>query len=408
MSGTSAPLRFEAVAIPHSAAPARVQAPRLEIIEDLARAEPIWRRLERADLLATPYQRYDFMAPWQRTVGASMGVTPFFVIGYDAADAPAFLWPLGRVKAGPLTIARFLGGKHANLNFALWRRDAAANTDAAMLRAILAQLATAGTRVDLLQLFNQPESWEGVANPFATLTHQPSPSFAYRGRLSPDFNALYEARTSSATRKKIRKKERTLAEHGPTRAFRAQTDDEAQRVLDAFFTQTAERMREFGVCNVFAEPGVRDFIIEAATAGISEGKPALELYGLEVDGHIVATFGAVPGERRLSMMFTSITRGPLAQWSPGLLLLINLVRMACDREIPVVDLGVGEANYKDLFCDEPEPLFDSFIGLSAVGHLAAAASRLAYGVKGRVKRTPMIWQAVTAARRLRGKPSAAE
>ena len=90
------------------------------------------------------------------------------------------------------------------------------------------------------------------------------------------------------------------------------------------------------------------------------------------------------------------------------LLLVNLVRMACERQVPVVDLGVGEASYKDLFCDEPEPLFDSFIGLTAAGHVAATASRLVYSVKGRVKRTPLIWQAVTAARRLRGKPSAAE
>ena len=48
------------------------------------------------------------------------------------------------------------------------------------------------------------------------------------------------------------------------------------------------------------------------------------------------------------------------------------------------------------------------IGLTPAGHLAAAASRLAWFIKGQVKRTPMIWDAVTRARRLRGKPVAAD
>jgi CelD/BcsL family acetyltransferase involved in cellulose biosynthesis len=153
---------------------------------------------------------------------------------------------------------------------------------------------------------------------------------------------------------------------------------------------------------------VRDFIYRAALDGLAEGRPAIELYAFEVDGSVMATFGAVPDERRHSMMFTSITRGPLAQKSPGQILLLHLVRMLCERGVPEIDLGVGEAGYKDLFCDQPEPLFDSFIGLTPAGHLAAAASRLAYFIKGQVKRTPMIWDAVTRARRLRGKTVAAD
>lgn len=404
---SSAPLRFEAVAIADSSTqPGRTA--RIEIVQDLARAEPVWRHLEQGDVLATPYQRYDLLAPWLREVGARTGVTPFLVVGRDDTGAPAFLWPLGRSGAGPLTVVRFLGGKHANFNLALWRRDVAAAMDAPALRAVIAAIAAAGPRVDLLQLFNQPESWEGLPNPLAALPHQASPSFGYRGRLQGDFEALLASRSSTVARRKMRSKERALANLGALRASRIATREEAERVLSDFFTQKSERLAEQGLPDVFAEPGVRDFITEAATARLAEGRPAIELYALELDSEILATFGAVTDGRRLSTMFNSMTRGPLAAKSPGQLLLQTLVRLSCERGIGVFDLGVGEASYKQLFCDEAEPLFDSFIGLTPAGHLAAAASRLAYACKRHIKHNPAIWQAITATRRLRGGRTAAE
>ena len=45
------------------------QVARVEIFNTMAAAEPHWRALEHADILATPYQRYDFLKLWQRHVG---------------------------------------------------------------------------------------------------------------------------------------------------------------------------------------------------------------------------------------------------------------------------------------------------------------------------------------------------
>src|SRR5262245_12248343 len=102
------------------AVPARLRSvgelARLQAFDDMSAAEPFWRRLEAERCLATPYQRFDFLAAWQRHVGTQTGMTPWIVVGLDDAGEPLFLWPFGRVKMGPLTIARFLGSKHANFN----------------------------------------------------------------------------------------------------------------------------------------------------------------------------------------------------------------------------------------------------------------------------------------------------
>ncbi|MEX1083812.1 MAG: hypothetical protein WEC82_05785, partial [Xanthobacteraceae bacterium] len=141
---------------------------RVDILDDLSAAEPLWRRLEREDALATPYQSFDLLAAWQRNVGVRMDVTPFIVAGFDSAGRPAALWPLGRSRLGPLGVVSFLGGKHVNFNFGLWRRDMAASLTADDMRAVIDRIGAAGG-VDVCNFLRQPLSWDDIANPLALL-----------------------------------------------------------------------------------------------------------------------------------------------------------------------------------------------------------------------------------------------
>ena len=159
---------------------------RIDIIEDMAAAEPHWRALEQGNSLATPYQRYDFLKLWQRHIGTPAGITPFIVIGFNDKGTPLFLWPFGRRKLAGLRVVEFLGGKHANFNMGLWRRDVAAGIEADALRGMLARLAG---RADMLKLINQPLTWGGTTNPFALLPQQRAANLGFSGALIPDYEA---------------------------------------------------------------------------------------------------------------------------------------------------------------------------------------------------------------------------
>lgn len=377
--------------------PAR--AVQIDILDGLAAAEPIWRELESCGALMTPYQRLDWLQAWQDHVGARTGVRPFIVVGRGPGGSPEFVWPLGLNMAGPLTVAKFLGGKHANFNLGLWRRDCALAMTAESMQAICASLAECAPRLDTLYLLNQPETWDGVRNPFSLLPHQSSPSSGYKGALGRDFEAFFQAHTSAQRRSKMRRKERLLSQHGKLRYWRAITSAEAREIIAAFYEQKTQRMLERGLSGVFAEPGVREFITAAATEKIEEGAQAIELYAMSVGESIVATFGGAVAGGRFSAMFNSIVSNELARESPGEHLLVNLVRMCCERGLHTFDLGVGEAEYKKLTCELPEPLFDSLIGLTPVGRLACAAARLGLDAKRRIKSTPTLWSAAQTLRR---------
>lgn len=376
---------------------------RLAIFEDMAAAEPHWRALEAANCLTTPYQRYDFIRLWQCHVGAAAGVTPFIAVGLNGAGHPLFLLPFGRRRVAGLRAIEFLGGKHANFNMALWRRDVAAKVGAVDLRGALAQFSG---QADLLMLVNQPLTWGGTTNPLAALPHQRAANSGFSGALTADFDALLRAHTNSATRKKMRKKERTLAGYGAVRFWRVSEPCEVRRVLDAFFKQKSARMRMLGLPDVFAAPGVRRFIEAAATEAAPGGEPPVELYALSVDDIIVATMGGIVGGNRFCGMFNSILTARFAAESPGEQLIVNLVRLCCARGLNTFDLGIGEQRYKSLFCNDAEPLFDSYLSLSRRGRLVAAAFRFAGFIKRAIKQRPALWTTVGALRRLRARLSA--
>jgi len=377
---------------------------RLEIIDDMTAAEPHWRTLERAQTLATPYQGYDFLNLWQRHVGSACGMTPFIVVAFNAAGTPLYLWPFGLRAIGGLRVAEFLGGKHANFNMGLWRREVAAKIGVDDLRAALGRLAG---RADIVKLTNQPLTWAGTTNPFALLPQQRSANLGFSGALVPDFEALLRAHTDAATRKKMRKKERTLASYGAVRFARASEAGDVRHVLDAFFKQKSARMRTLGIQDVFAEPGVRRFIEAAATEHGAGSAPPIELYALSVDDIIVATMGGIVGGGRFCAMFNSIAQGRFAIESPGEQLIVNLVRDCCERGLDTFDLGLGEARYKNLFCGDAEPLFDSYLPLSAGGRLLALAFAVAATIKRTIKQHAILWSMVCALRRLRARLSTA-
>ena len=165
-------------------------------------------------------------------------------------------------------------------------------------------------------------------------------------------------------------------------------------------------MRAQGIPDVFAAPGVRRFIEAAATEGAPGIEPPVEVYSLSVNDIIVSTMGGTVGGGRFCAMFNSIAQGHYAVESPCEQLIVNLVRHCCQRGLDTFDLGIGEAQYKNLFCSDAEPLFDSYLPLSPAGRMLAPLFTAAGRIKRNIKQHRTLWAVVRATRRLRARFSA--
>ncbi|MGD0642103.1 MAG: GNAT family N-acetyltransferase [Roseiarcus sp.] len=388
--------------MPHAAALARPSPPlraaadrpsafaRVEVFDAIEAARGPWAEIA-AIAPASPYQHFEFARLWLETVGAAERVKPMIVVARDQVGAVNALLPLGAYAWGPLRLAAFLGGRDANFAMGLFRPGVAwSREEIAALLAAAARLAQ--PRVDAYWFVNQPLAWQGAPNPTVAMRRQPSPSFAYKSALPEDFALWRDAHASKDAQKKLRKKVKRLEAIGPLAHRRAADAAEVERILAAFDAQRRARMRALGIPDPYASAEARAFLRGLALGGLAEGAPSLELHALTVGDRIIAAFGALSAGDRLSGLFVSYDADPeIARSSPGELMVQAVVREAIARGLKTFDLGVGEARYKDEACEAEEELFDSAVGITALGRLAALAFRLRQRAKRRIKHSPRLF-----------------
>lgn len=379
--------------VPRVASRSGSKIARVEILASFKAAECAWRRLETAGNLSTPYQSFDFLSLWQNHVGDRSDMKPFVVVAYDRDNEPVMLLPLVIPKRQGLRIACFPGGKHTNFNMALWQREFATHATRADVDDIIQRIAGHSLTVDVLALSQQPLEWSGVPNPFALLPHQLSVNEC--PLLTIDPTAPPPTRISSSFRRRLNGKEKKLKALPGYRYVHAQTVEDATRLLDMFFAVKPIRMAEQKIRNVFAEAGVEDFLRHACCDGLADGQPAIALHGLVCDAEVIAMFGGVGDKNRFSTMFNTYTVSEASRNSPGLVLLRSIIDTYAEQGCPSFDFGVGTDDYKLQFTKQRQPLFDSFVPLTAKGRTGAKYFSVKARIKRAIKQSPLAMKAAS-------------
>ncbi len=361
-----------------------------------ASREP-WRHLQ-ALAPVSPYQTAAWTQAWLDTEGRASPLQPLICIARDERDQPVALLPLGLRRAGLVTVAGFLGGRHSNYNFGLFDPSVAWSADdvQGLLQAIAA---AAPVALDVLALTNQPHAWGAWNNPLALLPWQASPSRAHRAVLLPDGDAFLKLHQSSAALKKMRSKASQLAALGPVSHLVAKYPGEIVAVLDAHMAQKSAKLASIGAAHRQDLAATRQLFERAATAG-PDGEPPLELHALLCGDRIVATFGGLAHAGRFSGLLISHDADPVfARLSPGEVLLAAVIKAKCRDRFESFDLGIGEARYKEGFCPIADPLFDSLVPMTLRGRLFVAQEALRLRLKGRIKQSSWAWPLINRTRR---------
>ena len=120
-----------------------------------------------------------------------------------------------------------------------------------------------------------------------------------------------------------------------------QTHDAA--TLDTLFAWKSAQYRETGVWDRFDQPWIVD-VVRALAATSSDRLTGL-LSTLRAGEHVVAVHFGLLGPDRLVWWFPAYD-ADFGSYSPGLILLLDLVAEAAARGLTLVDLGRGEHHYK--------------------------------------------------------------
>ena len=317
----------------------------------------------------------------------------------EAGGRPVLALALEIERSGPFRIARFMGGRHANGNFAAtdpaWLEQAPCEA----VQTLFGAIAAARPDIDVVALQRLLPDLDGEANPLARLPSFPSPNLSLAVDLHGGFDALLTRTNGKRKRKKHRSQTRKFEAAGGFRRLCACSPEEVHSLLYAFFAMKEFRFRRMGIANVFGDPQVRVFFHKLFAEALKEERPSFVLHGLEVAGKLRAVTGSSISGQRLICEFGAIAEDDLAHASPGDFLFFENIREASDDGFSAYDFSVGDEPYKRLWCDIETRHLDVLVPLTLKGRTLAFCLHCNARIKAFVKNSPKIWNLTKTLRR---------
>ena len=364
----------------------------LTIHDRLEAVEADWRRFEEtAD--CTVFQSFAWQSLWRKHIGAAAGVKPVIVLGRQG-ERIVCIFPLAIERGRLVWRLTWHAGDLCDYNGPLLAPDFDKLVDrvafgelfGAVRRALAAD---PRFRFDAIFFEKMPETIGGQANPFVLPGSHLNPSGAYVLTLSDDWETLYRAKRSSATRRRDRTKHKRLDDIGAVRFVTSATAAEIEANLDALATQKSAQLRAMGAEDVFARPGFTAFFHDLATGSAAPGMAHVSQLAV---GSIIAAanFGLIFRGSYYHIL-ASYDAGPVSRYGPGAAHLHELMRYAIERGCTAFDFTIGDEQYKREWADTLVGLYDYRAAATPAGWLVTMAGATAGRAKRVIKQNPRLW-----------------
>ena len=366
-----------------------------------------WRHFEQsAD--CTPFQTFDWLATWCEHVGWRMRTRPAIVVCRRHSGETLFILPLA-VTPGVVSRLEWLGSNLADYNAPLLAKDFSSLVAPEHFRTLWRDIrktlrASPKYRHDLVELTKMPERVGSQANPLLTLSVGLNPSNAYVADLFGTWDAFYEAKRSSATRRRDRTKLKRLAEFGKIAFVTAQDRGEIERTMDVLVEQKVRSLARMGAPNIFARPGWREFYLAVATS--PSMRHLIHVSRLDAGPIFTATNLGIFFRDSYYHVLVSHDDGEASRFGPGVAHLRELLRFAIERGLKQFDFTIGDERYKLEWSDHKLPLYDHVAAATLRGVMAMPAVVGHRRLKRFIKQNEVLWSTFSRARAALGSKSA--
>ncbi|TWF56693.1 GNAT family N-acetyltransferase [Neorhizobium alkalisoli] len=361
----------------------------IRLVTDTGAIEKDWRRLEAMNRNSL-HQGYD----WCRAWGQALGRRQIAIEG-RIGERSAFILPLEIVPKAGIRVAAFPGDHYNNLNTGLFD-PALGQPDAQMVQTISRAISRALRPVaDLMVLDCVPLVWRGGQHPLAGLATIENQNHSFQLPLFANFDATIEQLNFKTRRKKFRAQTRKLEAIGGYDHFVPETPDEKHALLDTFFRQKSERLKLFGLPDVFEASEIRNFFHRLLDAPTNGTDSPLVLHSIRLKGEHAGHIAAIAGLSRkgdhVICQFSSIDETICPEASPGELLFWTMIEQSCHKGAAIFDFGVGDQLYKRSWCTQETVLHDLLVPVTLKGRVAKPLLTLSTRMKAAIKGNPRLY-----------------
>jgi len=362
--------------------PPLISGLKIDIYHDFDSARSSWQQFETA-CSHYAFQSYDWLSSWYKYIGQYENRRPCLVAVY-AFDKPLILLPLVIQRQHGLNILSWAGGIITDYQAPLLAAEAG-ELSADSWQTIWHQIKTQLPPFDAARFLNQPEKVEGINNPFLLRGKLPyADSFA--ALPGTDWESYYQTQVKKRIRQDSRRQRKRLAEKGAVQFRIAREAAEIERFTEAMMEQKQRRYQETGVPDLLADPHYRQFYLQGGLQLSDSGKA--HICALLVDEEIVATHWGICQGKRFYFLMPTYAGGDWKRYSPGRILLEELMQWCIAEGYEVFDFSLGGEQYKLDWCNQQMPLYETLDANSLRGQLYL----LAQGLKRRLLDNPAIYR----------------
>jgi CelD/BcsL family acetyltransferase involved in cellulose biosynthesis len=363
-----------------------------------------WVNLEK-NALGTYYQTFDWCQAWQSEIGVRSKTQPVIIIGKLTEGDALFVLPLQLRKRFGFTVLEWLTQPENNYGQGLFCKSREAKDWENWFNKNLVAVLALVPSYDIATLINMPDCVFDAVSPLSSLNRFVSADQSFMTRLQPSFEKLQEAKRSSRSISKIRRRDERLAELGSLNIQILSRGQFALSSLKEALEHKAFQLGELGV-HGFATRDL-DAFFGGLIEGAEERKAALHVFRLQQSGKTISSLVGASYAGTFWLMILSMSQdGPL-QFSPGDYILRKSIAWACENNLQYYDFGMGQSQYKEIWADHEIQLHNYFAAKTLKGLPLAALFMFYNSGKRLIKNTPALKSFFFQVRKLlRGKKAA--
>jgi CelD/BcsL family acetyltransferase involved in cellulose biosynthesis len=322
-----------------------------------------WKSLESASLHYV-FQSHEWLSHWWNAIGKfESNMTLVIVVIFDGDLQPRLLFPLVLRKKINVLILEFIGGSQTDYQGPIVHREWI--KDLTKIREAWNYTLQKLPQYDVRHFMKIPEKIEGLCNPLLSIWDTKFLLNSYSAALPSNF-VTFEKRLSTKLKADTRRQRKRLSGYGEIKFSVIQDNDLWMPAMDAMIAQKRDRYLSTGVLDMLKHTSICTFYRDSRLQLSNKVIPHLST--LTLNNEIIATHWGVIYQNRFYFLMPTYLSGRWSSYSPGRILLEELIKWCINYKINIFDFTIGGEDYKKDWCDSESNLFETIEAVRFKGY----------------------------------------
>ena len=302
------------------------------------------------------FQNFFWLNSWYEQYSKDKVIDPCIVVVYLNNKILAIL-PFTIHKIKLINVLTWMGGKQADYMCGLFAKNFSLNKNEFLnlWELIQKKLPT----FDIVHFYNQPEHINTIENPFIKYLQAWKSGYSSGINLTSNFE---EYVVKNLRKKFLNDTKRSLNQLNNMGNLELKIHDNSNNenkvdFIEKILEQKILRLNQLKIKDDFSE-NIQKFYSNFNNDYFKNGE--LHIASLELDGKIIASHWGVIYKNVFYYLLPSIVKSDLMKFSPGRILLFNLIKWSFANSIKKFDLTLGEESYKKEWVNTKISLYDYY------------------------------------------------